>query len=369
MKICVTSYGSISIHKNNRYTNPAITSLLNHLAQQNEVFYLAQYAGKNASVYNGDKPVYIEKISEKVRVIALHPQNTKNRFQGVTNFCKNLIILCRYITQIDLMYVYLPSYSNLLASIFTLIVRKKIALYIGADWKALQGMKRRNIVSSFYSRTYAFFVERIYDQALFVLVTGEQIFTEINKKGRRVFQTIPSVSFKKYENQKPKGESTDSYRCVNIFFAGPINERKGILYLIKSLPILTQKGLQVHLHLAGTIEKTYQIKIEQEIKENHLSEYITFHGYLADPSVLAELYTKMNFFVLPSLAEGFPRAIYEAMMSGLPVISTDLPSIRGNLDDPEIIFFVPQKDPEAIAKALLELVNNPSKRKKLIEKG
>jgi glycosyltransferase involved in cell wall biosynthesis len=56
-------------------------------------------------------------------------------------------------------------------------------------------------------------------------------------------------------------------------------------------------------------------------------------------------------------------------MSGLPVISTDLPSIRGNLDDPEIIFFVPQKDPEAIAKALLELVKNPSKRKKMIDKG
>lgn len=74
---------------------------------------------------------------------------------------------------------------------------------------------------------------------------------------------------------------------------------------------------------------------------------------------LQAVYQESEIFVSSSLAEGVPKTMLEAMVCGLPVISTDLPQLIDIVEDCGII--VPVKDSEAITSALEEMVSSPEK--------
>jgi glycosyltransferase involved in cell wall biosynthesis len=68
-------------------------------------------------------------------------------------------------------------------------------------------------------------------------------------------------------------------------------------------------------------------------------------------------------FVFPSLEEGFPNSILEAMASGLPVVAYDIPIIREILEDHVTGILVPKGDTEALAGAILTLMNDRTLRR------
>lgn len=71
-----------------------------------------------------------------------------------------------------------------------------------------------------------------------------------------------------------------------------------------------------------------------------------------------------DFFVLPTLAEGSPNAVIEAMACGLPVISSDIPALRETVD-PEAAILVDPMDIEALANAMTRLVADPDLRERM----
>ena len=122
----------------------------------------------------------------------------------------------------------------------------------------------------FYKKVYGLVVGSIYNRARFILVTGKQIFDDVSKGYRKVFQTVPSVSFKNFDRQESKAAVNITDRPINLFFAGPINERKGIVYLIRGVSQLIKKGMRVQLYLAGTIDNPYKKLLDYEISKNKL---------------------------------------------------------------------------------------------------
>jgi glycosyltransferase involved in cell wall biosynthesis len=66
--------------------------------------------------------------------------------------------------------------------------------------------------------------------------------------------------------------------------------------------------------------------------------------------------------VLPSWREGFPRAAMEAAASGLPVIATDVRGCRQVVDHDVTGLLVPVRDPDALAKAIHTLGEDPIRR-------
>ncbi len=69
-----------------------------------------------------------------------------------------------------------------------------------------------------------------------------------------------------------------------------------------------------------------------------------------------------DIFVLPSHREGMPRSIIEAMMTGLPVVATDIRGSREEVVDGETGLLVPVRDAAALAKALNQLVADADRR-------
>jgi glycosyltransferase involved in cell wall biosynthesis len=85
-------------------------------------------------------------------------------------------------------------------------------------------------------------------------------------------------------------------------------------------------------------------------------------GYRTD---VASLLRGADLFVLPSHREGMPRAIIEAMMTGLPVVATAIRGAREQVIDGETGLLVPVKDDAALAAALGRLVSDPALRARM----
>ena len=83
---------------------------------------------------------------------------------------------------------------------------------------------------------------------------------------------------------------------------------------------------------------------------------VTFHDHL--PHVeLVDLYRSSDALVLTSLREGFNQSILEAMACGLPPVLTDIPGPRDSAGEAGTL--VPVRDPEALAAAIVGLVDDP----------
>lgn len=76
----------------------------------------------------------------------------------------------------------------------------------------------------------------------------------------------------------------------------------------------------------------------------------------------ADLIPEADLFVLPSRDEGLPVSIMEAMLAAVPVVATDVGSIREEVVDGETGLLVPKEDPGALAVAINELMADPSRR-------
>ena len=107
-------------------------------------------------------------------------------------------------------------------------------------------------------------------------------------------------------------------------------------------------------------------QLVERVKQLGLSNVVWFSGDRNDVPALMQL---MDIFILPSLAEGISNTLLEAMASGLPVIAT---SVGGNVELVEEGVngrLVPVNNVVAMADALAELVDDPTLRQSMGEKG
>jgi glycosyltransferase involved in cell wall biosynthesis len=70
--------------------------------------------------------------------------------------------------------------------------------------------------------------------------------------------------------------------------------------------------------------------------------------------------TAANIFVLPSLTEGFPLSIVEAMAWGLPIVATQVGGVPELIQDGITGLLCPPRDEDSLAQAILTLVNHPA---------
>ena len=148
---------------------------------------------------------------------------------------------------------------------------------------------------------------------------------------------------------------------LEILTVGRAVKRKGFQYLIMALPeIISRAAVPFHVTIVGTGPYLQElIKLTEEIG---VEEYVQFLG-LVDHNEVHNVYQGADVFILPSLAEGMPNVILEAMASGLPIITTDTGGTKELVNDNGII--IPLRDSKAIADAILNLFDTLGLRKKM----
>ena len=100
----------------------------------------------------------------------------------------------------------------------------------------------------------------------------------------------------------------------------------------------------------------YHSKLERLAKRLGLEPCIKFLGFRRDA---AHLMYAFDAFVLPSWIEGMPVTILEAMAAGKPVVATPVGGVPELVVDGETGILVPPRDPDQLAKAIIDLLHNP----------
>ena len=151
-----------------------------------------------------------------------------------------------------------------------------------------------------------------------------------------------------------------------ILYVGTIEPRKNLPRLLEAFAQLRQRDALPHqLVCVGPYGWGYQ-EVQRCIERLELGPDVRLTGYV--PFVdLAALYNLSEVFVFPSLYEGFGLPVIEAMACGTPVIAARNSSLREIADG--AVEAIDPLETEAIARALLGLVNDPDRRRQLSQNG
>jgi len=146
---------------------------------------------------------------------------------------------------------------------------------------------------------------------------------------------------------------------VVIVMIGRLVAEKGYPELFQAMKDVDAELWVVGERLASDHASSIDDAIAAVERDPVLARRVRFLGYRRDvPALLGAA----DIFVLPSHREGMPRSIIEAMMTGLPVVATDIRGSREEVIPEETGVLVPVRDPAALAGALNRLVADAALR-------
>ena len=143
----------------------------------------------------------------------------------------------------------------------------------------------------------------------------------------------------------------DTLKLVTV---GRLVHQKGYDRLVRVADRLVQEGFDFVLYIIGEGEE--RASLEQYINEHGLNEKVILLGYQANPYRYMRL---CDLFVCSSRAEGFSTVITEAVILGLPIISTDCAGVR-EIFGAEACGIITDNNTDALYKAILYLMRNPN---------
>jgi glycosyltransferase involved in cell wall biosynthesis len=153
-----------------------------------------------------------------------------------------------------------------------------------------------------------------------------------------------------------------------LLFVGRLRIRKGVEVLLEALRELRGRasGAGAVLKIAGDGE--HRAALERKAARLELGSAVTFLGACDGPRVRT-LLAGAAALVVPSIYEGMPLVVLEAMERGVPVVASAVSGIPEVVVDGETGWLVPPEDPEALAGALAEVLDGPPEARRRGEAG
>ena len=130
-----------------------------------------------------------------------------------------------------------------------------------------------------------------------------------------------------------------------IIFVGALRPVKGVRYLIEAMKVIIDENRTTKLFIIG--DGVERESLERLVEKLGLGDHVNFIGKVPNERV-PEYMIASDVFVLPSLSEGFPVTILEAMASGLPIVATNVGGLPEIIKENENGFLVKQKRERAV---------------------
>lgn len=148
----------------------------------------------------------------------------------------------------------------------------------------------------------------------------------------------------------------------HLVWVGRFVPEKGLQYLVKAAKIVLSEHHDVKFVLVG--DGPLKPCIMNLAIKNGLKERICFAGKMSQREVV-QVMQSASVFLLPSLKEGFPKTLLEAMACGKPVIASNISGVNEIIEDGYNGLLVPPREPRLMADAIIELSNDKDLSHKL----
>jgi glycosyltransferase involved in cell wall biosynthesis len=160
------------------------------------------------------------------------------------------------------------------------------------------------------------------------------------------------------------GSHVDGYR---ILFVGRFAVQKNLFYLLDQCSkVKSAFAGKVSLRMVGDGPQMHELR--RHAAKVGLEDSVIWYGW-AQKDQLRELYATSSCFVNPSLYEGMPNTVLEAMASGLPLVTSDVPGNNTLVQDGENGYIFDLQKPDSLFDALARLIQDPEGASRMGNRG
>jgi glycosyltransferase involved in cell wall biosynthesis len=159
---------------------------------------------------------------------------------------------------------------------------------------------------------------------------------------------------------------------LRILAVGRFARFKGFNVLLRSAVLMKKEKRDFRLIIAGSGWRVLYFKLF--CRCYRLSDNVSFPGFIAHDRI-SDLYARADIFVLPSVIhpsgerDGIPNVLMEALLHGLPVVSTSLAPVREVIENGVAGLLVPPGDASALAHAIIKMAGNRERALNLARNG
>jgi glycosyltransferase involved in cell wall biosynthesis len=175
-----------------------------------------------------------------------------------------------------------------------------------------------------------------------------------------------------FTNLPPRGAFRSRYLARHsgplVLFLSRLNAKKGLDMLVRAFAFVVERVPDARLAIVGGGDPPqFAQQVASWVKESNVSDYVVMPGFMTGPQQM-QAFADADVFILPSHAENFGFAVFEAMASRLPVVVSDTLNYAQEIESHQAGLSVP-RDPHLFADALVRLLTDQELRHKLGQNG
>ena len=315
-----------------------------------------------------------EKLSDKIKVYRCSPNlRYRNLFVSF-----ELAQKLRKANDYDLCHIHIP-FPFILETAAATSLTNHIPLVATDHGEGTSGMPSiiYSVMAKLYN-LYNWFARsvslRYVDRIVFYSQSYAEYLRIPNKIRERVRIIRPGVDIQRFsplnDDLKLRAQFGFSHSDKVVLFVGALDRSsryKGVDYLLKAVHLARNENATIKLVIVGGGELVPMLK--KLVAELELGQNVVFTGAMPNDH-LPPYYAMCDIFVLPSIPggpESFGLVVLEANASGKPAIASDLPGVRDAVKNEKTGLLVPPRDPEALAQAILRLIEDDDLRSQMAQ--
>ena len=179
------------------------------------------------------------------------------------------------------------------------------------------------------------------------------------------FAILPTMEDRCRRIEERIAQDGNRGRTLHVGFIGSLSQMyKGPDILLRAAALCRNRGLELLIELVG--DGRYMGTLKKMALRLGIADRTKFHGQLPSGKPVRDFLDAIDLFVLPSRAEGLPRALLEAMARGCPCLGSNVGGIPELLDPVDI---VPVGDADGLAGKILDAAGTPGRMRQMAERN
>jgi glycosyltransferase involved in cell wall biosynthesis len=300
-------------------------------------------------------------------------------FFDIYSFWKNIVVVFPKIYRVirdgiggwDIVWLHAPHPVSLIFAYICKTRQNPFFLFIRQDLKAYVSWRNRGL-KKIMAVSFAVVLEYLFrrlSQYTLTFTVGSSMFHRYKKQGRMVCQTAVSLVSEKdlvHAHARPMSHSEGDK--IKLLTVGRLDPEKGGRFLVEAMDLLIARGPKnIFLRVAGNGRE--EGWLQEEVDRRGLKQHVRFLGYVHHGPDLLALYKESDIFVLPSLTEGLPQTLLEAMACEVAIVATRVGGVPGLIRDGKNGLLVNPGSAREICLAVERIINDHELRGQLARGG